>query len=105
MITMHYILSDVSVEVLGKQVADPKLQLISSLAGLLVLAGMAGIAITKQMVDEKKVRAEQNISSLFALGMPPRRILTDTGRKIRGIAYFSAGLGVIMLIAVFLLCG
>lgn len=78
----------------GKPITDPKVQFIANIAGWTAILGMVGLALTTRMVDEARVRSEPKVSSLFGRGLPPRRVLTDSGRKLRLIAQVMIGVGI-----------
>ncbi len=84
-----------SVQVLGKEVIDPRLQLVSAFAFLLLFAGTVGLWATTRMVHEERVRAEASVSKLFGRGLPPRRVLSDGGRKLQTAASIATGVGLV----------
>jgi hypothetical protein len=97
------LIAETSMQVLGKDVVNPTLQLVGFLSFILIFAGMASLAMTVRMVDEERIRAEPSISKLFGAGLPPRRILTDTGRKLQIVGFACAGLGLALTLLVFAL--
>ena len=97
---MIAIFAETSVQILGKQVTDPKLQLFSFVAFILFFAGTVGLAMTTRMVDEERIRAEPSISKLFRRGLASKRILTDAGQKIKVTAIIAIIAGIITLITI-----
>jgi hypothetical protein len=95
---MNPLLANTTVQVLGKNVTDPVLQQVSVLAIIPIFIGMIALVMTSRMVDEERIRAEPSIAKLFGRGLPPRRILTDTGRKVQMAAFFALGIGGVLLL-------
>ncbi len=95
-------IADTTVRVLGKQVTDPTLQLISFLAILPIFLGMFALVMTSRMIDEDRIRAEPSVAKLFGRGLPPRRVLTDAGRKVQTAAFISLVVGGMLLLVVFI---
>lgn len=82
-----------TMKVLGKEVNDPDLQLLGFVAFIFLFLGGMALVLTQRLVDEARLRAEPSVSALFGQGLPPRRVLTDFGQKVRAAALVTLGIG------------
>lgn len=94
---MYLILAATTMKVLGKEVSDPQLQLLGTIMIVPLMLGILLLVLTQRMIDEDRLRAEPRIGKLFG-SLPPRRILSDLGKKVQtaGIAGLALG-GVLLL--------
>ena len=84
-------------QVLGTEVDDPRLRVIGIIAFIALFMGGFPLVLTQKLVDEARLRAEPSISQLFGR-LPPRRVLTDFGRKVQTFAYVSLTIGAALMI-------
>lgn len=97
---MNALLAETTMKVLGKEVADPQLQMLGLIAFIPLFLGGMALVLTQRMVDEERLRAEPSVSNLFGRGIPPRRILTDFGKKVQTVAIVALGLGGMLMLYV-----
>jgi hypothetical protein len=97
MLTMYSCIAETTMTVLGKEVADPHLQLLGFIMIVPLILGMLALVLTQRMIDEERVRAEPSIAKLFG-GLPPRRVLSDRGKKVQTAGFISVGIGGALLL-------
>jgi len=92
---MITILADVGVQVFGKQISDPDLQLVGLAAFAPFFLGVMAIVLASRMIAaDSKARptTSEALRSLSALS----RKLTPAGTKMRSVGFGLVGLGMTM---------
>jgi len=79
-------------------------ELLGGILGISILAAMITLAFCvaslRSHVDEDKLRAEKNITSIFRSSVPPERVLSASGLRRVKIAKFAVGVIGISTIAI-----
>ncbi len=91
------VIASATVKIFGKEVTDPALQFIGTTCWIPFLLGGIALVLTQWMVDEERVRAEKSVASLFGRGFPPRRILSNLGRKVQTFGFVSVAVSLLLM--------
>ena len=60
------------------------------------------ISHLKNYIDEEKIRQEPSIAEALRESLPPARILTEQGKKIRKIGFVSFAFALLLFLAMFI---
>ena len=96
--TMIALLSEISAGIDRFEAPDPVLERLGPIVIITVLIGGLALGLTRMMVDEERTRAEPSVARLFTLPLMPRRVLSNSGRRIQTAALALIATGCVLAV-------